>query len=211
MKDDSLKSCSDAASPAENFVDATWLPDEQLMLAYSTGDAAAFERLYQRHKSKLYKFVYNSTGNHAVAGEIFQDIWMRVVQQREKYRAMALFSTWLYRIARNRLTDEYRRRGVREEIELDTVLDEPQIDPSLAMISRTLQPEEIVLRTQQQHHLLDALESLSQSHREAVLLKHIAGMSVNQVAEVTGAKPETVKSRLRYAFAQLRHFLRVSP
>src|SRR5512138_1247214 len=87
-------------------------PDEQLMLAYRDGNAAAFEALYTRHRARLYRFVLRSVKSRAVGEELFQEIWMRVIEARARYTPQARFTTWLYTIAHNHLVDHWRKRGL---------------------------------------------------------------------------------------------------
>jgi RNA polymerase sigma factor (sigma-70 family) len=85
--------------------------DDELMLRYRRGDAVAFEALYRRHRAPLYRFLLRQLGDAAAAEEIFQDVWMRVIDSRERYEARARFGSWLYAIAHNRLMDSYRAGG----------------------------------------------------------------------------------------------------
>src|SRR5258708_5077852 len=93
-------------------------PDEQLMLAYRDGNAGAFETLYLRHRGRLFRFVLRSVKSRATAEELFQEIWIRVIEARDRYTAQARFTTWLYTIAHNRMVDHWRRRGL-SLVELD--------------------------------------------------------------------------------------------
>src|SRR5438132_7757824 len=86
--------------------------DEQLMLAYAGGDARAFESLYAKHKGALYRFVLRSVGARGEAEELYQDVWLRVIEARSRYTPSARFTTWLYTIAHNRLVDHWRTRGL---------------------------------------------------------------------------------------------------
>src|SRR4051794_36487776 len=86
--------------------------DEQLMLAYAGGDRAAFEVLYSRHKGPLYRFVLRSVKGRGEAEELFQDVWMRVVEAAGRYTPQAKFTTWLYTVAHHRLVDHWRARGL---------------------------------------------------------------------------------------------------
>src|SRR5881227_3131247 len=87
-------------------------PDEELMLAYKAGNAGAFETLYTRHRARLYRFVLRAVKARAVAEELFQEIWMRVIEARARYTPQARFTTWLYTIAHNHLVDHWRKRGL---------------------------------------------------------------------------------------------------
>src|SRR5215212_11337835 len=107
-------------------------PDEQLMLAYAGGDAAAFEALYARHKGPLYRFVVRSVKARGEAEELFQDVWMRAIEARERYAPQAKFTTWLYTIAHNRLVDHWRARGLTmvSMDEEESAVPEPAAAPS---------------------------------------------------------------------------------
>ena len=83
------------------------------MLDYRDGAAAAFEALYARHKTPLFRFVLRSVRERGQAEELHQDIWMRVIEARARYQPQARFTTWLYTIAHNRLVDHWRRSGLR--------------------------------------------------------------------------------------------------
>ena len=88
------------------------------MLAYRDGNAGAFETLYTRHRGRLYRFVLRSVKARGVAEELFQEVWMRVIEARERYAPQARFTTWLYTIAHNLLTDHWRKKGL-TLVELD--------------------------------------------------------------------------------------------
>lgn len=169
------------------------VPDEQLMLAYRGGDARAFETLYARHRARLFRFVLRSIKVRAVAEELYQEVWMRVIEARGSYKPAARFTTWLYTIAHNRLVDHWRRGGL-SLVSLDDH-DVPANSPDPA---RHAEAREALGR------FAAALESLPAAQREAFLLHEEAGMTVAEIATATGANEEAAKSRLRYAMAKLK-------
>lgn len=170
--------------------------DETLMIAYCNGNADAFAELYARHRAALYRFIRRQCVG-AVADELFQDVWTRLIVARRQYRPSAKFSTYLYQVARNRLIDHYRSSGRSLE---DPQGDNP-LDPPAASGA---QPENLVQTRQQASRLLDLIEALPSAQREAFLLHEEAGLTLEEIGEVTGAGRETVKSRLRYALGSLR-------
>ena len=176
--------------------------DEQLMLAYRAGDAAAFEQLYRRHKGPLYRFVLRSIRARETAEELYQEIWMRVIESRERYEPQAKFTTWLYTIAHNRMVDHWRKRGL-QLVSMDGE-DDP-IDPPAAA---SAQPEKILEGKQSLERFARALEALPPAQREAFLLHEESGLTVAEIAQATGANEEAAKSRLRYALSKLKEALK---
>ncbi|HET9049477.1 MAG TPA: RNA polymerase sigma factor [Chiayiivirga sp.] len=171
--------------------------DEELMLAYASGDMAAFEALYARHRGPLYRFIARGLSPRASADECFQETWARVVQARERYRPEAKFSTWLYQIAQRLMIDQYRR--ARPQVSLD---DEDARIP-LAQ-EEQVQPDHSVSRFEQARRLQQALAELPDEQRIVLQLRLEQELSLEAIGEVTGVGRETVKSRLRYAMDKLR-------
>jgi RNA polymerase sigma-70 factor (ECF subfamily) len=170
--------------------------DETLMIAYCNGDADAFAQLYARHRAALYKFIRRQCVG-AVADELFQDVWTRLIVARRQYQPTAKFSTYLYQVARNRLIDHFRSSGRNLE---DPQGDDPPDPPGAS----GQQPEHAAQTRQQASRLLTLIEALPDAQREAFLLHEEAGLTLAEIGEVTGVGRETVKSRLRYALASLR-------
>jgi len=175
------------------------------MLAYQDGDINSFNELYRRHKTPLYRFMISSCNSESNAAELFQDVWARVVNGRHGYTSTAPFAAWLYRIARNRIIDSYRTAKV-SPLSASMQLDE---DTHVTHLQAPLQPDELAELAKRGDVLSDALAALPENQREVVLLRHIAGFSLQEIADIVGENLETVKSRLRYAFTKLRKQLRV--
>jgi RNA polymerase sigma-70 factor (ECF subfamily) len=176
--------------------------DEALMLAYRDGNAAAFEALYGRWRGRLYRYLAHQA--RLEADELFQDVWMRVIGARTGYEPTAKFSTWLFRIAHNRLIDHYRAQGRR----IVDCPDDPEDDPvAEAPAPETERPEAMLARRQKAGAILEALAALPEAQRETFLLAEEGGLSLEEIARTTGVGRETAKSRLRYALARLRQAL----
>jgi RNA polymerase sigma-70 factor, ECF subfamily len=179
--------------------------DEALMLRYRDGDAGAFDLLYSRHKGGVYRYLLRQLRDHAIAEELFQDIWINLVNARERYTVQAQFKTWLYRIAHNRLVDHVRRQGDRQYISLQGGdEDDPPVEIADAP---TNNPEVRQWAAQQLERLVELVEALPAVQREAFLLHHEGEMNIDAIAEATGVNRETAKSRLRYALNKLRRGL----
>src|SRR5215831_501150 len=176
--------------------------DEQLMLAYAGGDAAAFETLYGRHKGPLFRYVARSVRARGVAEEIYQEIWMRVVEARARWRPEAKFTTWLYTIAHNRLIDHWRAKGlaVVSLDDEDSSVDEPRAGPAS-------EPARMAEAADTARRLEAAIAALPLAQREAFLLHHEGDLTAGEIAAATGTNEEAAKSRLRYAMNKLREAL----
>lgn len=166
----------------------------QLMLAYAGGDMVAFETLYAYYKGPLYRFFLRQCGSSAIAEELYQELWMRVINHRSSYEHKARFSTWIYHIAQNLIVDHFRRNKPEvDETELDELEGTIDNDP----IEHYSSQEKVA-------RFIGMLKSLPEEQRQVFLLKEEAGLSLDEIAQVTGHSFEAVKSRLRYAVKKLR-------
>ena len=181
--------------------------DETLMLQYAAGNADAFRQLYERHKNPLYRYLLRGFNqNTAVADELMQDIWFSVIEARAQYQPNAKFTTWLYRIARNRIVDEWRRRGVRSEFNQTDLSDgDTQISETTADDAPEVDAQLFAQDCLQRFRL--ELAGLPIEQRELVVLREDTSMSLLDMATLQGVGRETVKSRLRYALNHLKKVL----
>ena len=171
--------------------------DHVLMLAWVGGDAAAFEVLYQRHRGPLFRFLLGQLRDRPLAEELYQDVWQKVIGARAGWEPDAAFSTWLYRIAHNRLNDHWRAQRHRPPAPVDAEL-------RTAALADPDDPESLAEASEQQQRLQQALAELPEEQREAVLLRLQQELSLEEIGAITGVGRETVKSRLRYALDKLR-------
>ncbi len=174
--------------------------DEALMIAFAEGQTAAFDALYARHRAPLFRYVKRLCRHHETARELYQDIWMRIIEKRGNYRPQAKFSTYLYTVAHNRVVDHFRRQRVRGDVTIP-----PEYVDEIAGDAAEPGAELDAIDTAKR--ILAVLDGLPDEQREAFLLKEEGGMSVGEIAAATGVGPETAKSRLRYAFAKIRKVL----
>jgi len=169
------------------------MQEDALMQVYASGDARAFEELYSRHKDGVFSFLRRQCDSHEVCEELAHDTWMAVIKQTLSYQSnssSAQFKTWLYRIAHNRLVDHWRKHGRDANVlfeELNEVITNDESTNPQPAVESHLQLEE----------LLSSLATLSPEQTEAILLK-IEGFSHAEIAEITSAKQETVKSNRNF-------------
>ena len=187
-------------------MDTNAVSDEQLMLAYRDGDAAAFDTLYRRHKGGVYRYMLRQCRDAGVADELFQDVWMNFIRAREGYTVQAKFTTYIYKLAHNRLIDHYRKHGQATLVSFDDDSEEAPLVAEPVAAPRD-EPEKHLDIKQQAAQLLQLLGALPPPQREAFVMQYEGGMSVEEIADATGVTRETAKSRLRYAMTKIREGL----
>ncbi len=178
------------------------IEDGELMVRYAGGDLRAFEILYRRHRSPLYRYLARHTRDPDIANDLFQEVWSKVIASRARYEPRAKFTTFLYRVAHNCFIDHCRRScrrtgratASREELDLENALPAAAADlpDARAEHAQTLARYRV------------ALAALPAEQRDAFLLYEESGLSLEEIGQVTGVSMETAKSRLRYALAKLR-------
>lgn len=182
------------------------------MQQYAEGDAHSFEVLYQRHRAWLYRVLLRSLKSEAAAQDVFQDTWLTVVRNSTKYEVRAKFTTWLYGLAHSRLIDAVRKdhsSKVSNSHSPDSAADafnlhEDALDDHASLDPMAPDPADALAWRQFGAHLADALNALPVEQREAFGLWVEAELTVEEIAQATGATPEAAKSRLRYARAKLK-------
>jgi RNA polymerase sigma factor (sigma-70 family) len=187
--------------------------DENLMLRFGRGEAAAFEFLYQRHESRIFRYLLRNVKNEAAANDLMQEVWFAVVRGAANYQPTAKFTTWLFTIAHNRMVDMIRTNQRLQSLDSADVADpEGRNSENLAQLARLAIDGKLEPLAQVQSHdeaaaLLTAVAQLPAEQRSAFLLQAEGELSVEEIAAATGSNFETVKSRLRYARAKLRQLL----
>ncbi len=186
----------------------TDIPDEQLMLQYGAGNLHAFEELYRRHRLGLYRFISWRSPRADWVDEVVQDAWASLHHARAQYRPQASFRTYLYQIARNRLIDLMRQQQPLLAAELGRGTDGRDVFDALAdAVHDSVRPEAALESRQHSDSLHGALAALPGEQKEAVVLQQFSGLSIDEIAQLSGVPAETVKSRLRYAMRKLRQQL----
>jgi RNA polymerase sigma factor (sigma-70 family) len=190
--------------------------DEDLMTAFARGDADAFEVVFERHRSWLVRMLKGKVRACGLSGEelaedIAQDTWLTVVRTSEQYEPSARFTTWLFKIAQQRLIDQLRKLGVvasytaegfdQSDFDESARGDESAINEIAGAID--IDPARIVEHRAMLTRFSEVLQQLPLVQSEVFMLVAEGGMSLPEVAENLSLPLETVKSRLRYARAKL--------
>ncbi len=175
----------------------TLSPDDEAMGRVAQGDADALATLFDRHKQKLYGFLYHLVGERTLAEDLLGETFLRVYRARGKYRAGSGFIPWMLAIGRNLALGELRRRSVLSRAH-------ERLSRQAAAWSEEWRPEQCEEREQVQR----ALAGLPEDQRSALLLKEYQELSYREIAQVLGCTEEAARARTYRARLALREALR---
>jgi RNA polymerase sigma factor (sigma-70 family) len=188
--------------------DAAPQSDEVLMMQYAQGQVAAFNTLYARHEKSVWRYIFRSVQNQAVADDVMQDVWFAVARSAQDYEPLrngAKFTTWLFTMAHHRIADHWRSH--KNHTSMDAEDDASLLLHAQLVADSIFGPVRQIESRQQARALIDAVQTLPADQREAFLLQAEADMSVEDIANATRVSFETAKSRLRYARNKLKTLL----
>jgi RNA polymerase sigma-70 factor (ECF subfamily) len=181
------------------------------MESFVAGQAEAFEILVHRHGRALFNFLLRSVHNGWRAEELLQEVFLRVIRSKERYRRSAKFSTWMFTIARNLCVDESRRARFRDHESLDAPRrghgDREGRPWVSAVPAQTVPTDEAAEAPRLRARLASAISRLPDDQREVFLMRQMAGLSFREIGDAVDAPENTVKSRMRYALEKLRQDL----
>lgn len=180
--------------------------DGDLLQQALQGDESAFAELIQRYQGKLAAYVTQIVGVPEEARDIAQEAFIRVWRNLDQYDPRYRFSTWLFRIAHNLGIDHLRRRRQRM-VSLDSGLDDAGDGLRLDPADCRRGPLGDLENRELSNALFREIDSLQESYRELVVLRHISGFSYNEIAELKGLPLGTVKNKLFRAHSVLREAL----
>jgi RNA polymerase sigma-70 factor (ECF subfamily) len=185
-------------------------PDVRLMLAVRDDDGSAFEELMRRYQDRLITVLDHLVGNRDQAEDLAQDVFLRIYRSRKTYVPGAKFSTWLFTIANNVASNARRSRSRRKEVNLDlrpaSTTGIHSID-ELAQAASGLMPARQIDKAEMREVVREAISTLNERQRLAVLLSKFESMSYEDIADTMEMSPQAVKSLLSRARTNLREVL----
>ncbi len=186
-------------------------PDVRLMLQVRDGNAAAFEELVARYQNRLLTILEHLVGNREQAEDLTQDVFLRVFRARERYEPGAKFSTWLFTIANNVASNARRSHSRRKEVGVPQKSNGSDSSPmqldQLAKAASGLMPTRALDKAEQAEMVREAVKSLSERQRMALLLSKFEGMSYQDIADTMGLSVQAIKSLLSRARVNLKEIL----
>lgn len=175
------------------------IPDDAQLVARSLKqDHEAFGQLIDRHASAIVNLAYRMVGNRAEAEDLAQEAFLTAFKALSTFRADSKFSTWLYRIAANKCKDwlRARRPGMgQQDVDIEEMLD--------IQIAEERTPERLLSQQQVAQELEQAIQRLPPLYREAFVLKHVEGLSYEEMEAILGVNSDTLKMRVYKGRLQL--------
>ena len=162
--------------------------DRSLLQRAAAGDRAAMRDLYDRHHDGLFAFIRGRCGDEALAADVVQDAMLEVWRGAGRFAGGSSVRTWIFSIARNRLTDRFRKSARL------TYVDAPieQVDDGPG-------PEAAAMASHEAGRLRTCLDKLSEAHRTALRLAFYEDFTYEQIGEVEGVATGPIKTRIHHA------------
>jgi RNA polymerase sigma-70 factor (ECF subfamily) len=170
--------------------------DNELIKRAQQGDSAAVGALYDRHHTPIFRFVWSRVNNQQAAEDLTGDVFTKMVTSLSSYTISDVpFRAWLYRIARNLVTDEYRKQAGKTAVSLQDVE---------TMIGLDANPDTVAEQNLTLDRVQSALATIDPTQKEVVELRFLAGLSLQEVAETLDFSVAAVKSHQHRGLKALR-------
>jgi RNA polymerase sigma-70 factor (ECF subfamily) len=187
------------------FVNAMAAENTEIARGLQRRDPDLLDHLIETYQHRLLRYLLHLTGRRELAEDLFQETWIRVLERGRQYDGRHEFSTWLFRIARNLVIDNLRRR---RPASLDSLTD---ADAAASFdIPATGQPSafDATVQREQNEQISAGMEHIAVEYRESLVLRFQEGMSLEEIASVTEAPLGTVKSRIYRGLSALEPWVK---
>jgi RNA polymerase sigma-70 factor (ECF subfamily) len=181
------------------------ISDYELITRFIKGEQSCFEKLIHRHKNKVFAYISLYIRDQALAEDIFQDTFLKVIQSVKsgKYSDNGKFISWVMRIAHNLIIDHFRRIKQMNTISNDNY--ESDLFNSKSFAEDNV--EDDMIKGQIKKDIRNMISHLPDDQREVVILRHYAGLSFKEIADITDVSINTALGRMRYALINMRRIM----
>jgi RNA polymerase sigma-70 factor (ECF subfamily) len=183
-------------------------PSEDLMARIAKGDQDAFEILVNRHQPSVLNLIYRFIGDRTQAKDLAQEVFIRVWQAAKTYKPEAKFTTWLYRITANLCLNELKSSRRRRLFQFLRFGEDQENTIEEVLVDASPSPEDLLLSREQSRRISDALQSLPENQRMALILKRYDDLSYEEIARILNCSVSAVESLLFRAKRTLQEKLR---
>lgn len=179
--------------------------DDELIQRFISGDQSSVESLILRHKNKVYGYISMYIRDQALAEDIFQDTFLKVIQSLKtgRYQENGRFISWVMRIAHNLIIDHFRKEKQMNVISNDDY--ESDIFNSKKLCEANV--EDVIVKRQVIKNVRRLIQMLPEDQREVVILRHYTGLSFKEIADISNVSINTALGRMRYALINMRKLM----
>ncbi len=178
--------------------------DEELIKQFQEGDKRAYDEIVSRYSQPLYNFIYRIIGDSAFAEDLLQETFVRLYLNKDRYREIAKFSTWIYTIAGNLAKTELRRQKVRRWFSLSPKTDERPLE----IADDDPDPEDTLQRNSVLKQINDEIQKLPDVFRQVIELRDLQELSYEEIGKILDIPLGTVKSRVNRGRQRLQKKLK---
>jgi len=188
---------------------STTLSSEDLMAGIAEGDDDAFEILVHRHQASVLNFIYRFIGDRTQAKDLAQEVFLRVWQAAKTYEPRAKFTTWIYRITANLCFNELKSARRKKWFQFLRSDGDYEIQTEEAFPDGSPSPEDVLLAKERSRQISDALQSLPENQRIALILKRYDDLSYQEIAQILACSVSAIESLLVRAKRNLKEKLKI--
>ena len=178
--------------------------DQQLVKLYISGNESAFEELLQRHKNRVYTYIYMMVKSDALAEDLFQDTFIKVINTLKlgNYNEEGKFLPWVMRIGHNLVIDHFRKGN-----RMPTFKNTEEFDIFSVLSDSSLNAEKTLIKDQIHFDVRRIIEELPEDQKEVLIMRIYRDMSFKEISDSTGVSINTALGRMRYALINLRKII----
>jgi RNA polymerase sigma-70 factor (ECF subfamily) len=184
------------------------LGSEELMSKIAEGDEGAFEILVNRHQASVLNLIYRFIGDRTQAKDLAQEVFIKVWQAAKTYKPEAKFTTWLYRVTVNLCFNELKASHRKKWFSFNRSDEEGEHTLEETLADSAPSAEDILLEKERTRQISDALQSLPENQRMALILKRYDDLSYKEIAQILGCSVSAVESLLVRAKRTLQEKLK---
>jgi len=184
------------------------IPSEDLMARIAEGDDSAFGILVHRHRTSVLNLIYRFIGDRTQAKDLAQEVFLKVWQSAQNYEPKAKFTTWIYRITANLCFNELKSARRKKWYSFNRSDEDGEHTFEETLADSTPSAETILLEKERSRQISDALQSLPENQRMALILKRYDDLSYHEIAQIIGCSVSAVESLLFRAKRALQEKLK---